>query len=377
MDAKTGNQIDRIARQLLPELRDISEKLYRNPEIGGEERFASGLLTEALRRHGFSVTETFGGIPYAFRASYSLGVAGKNVAFFAEYDALPQIGHGCGHNLICSAALGAAFTLKAVAGELPGTILVYGTPGEENLCTKTLLADQGLFDEADAGLMVHPYPFTCSSGRTLALEALQIEFLGRSAHAGTEPEKGINALDAAVLFYHLMQEESQKRPEVNVHGIINDGGRKASVIPDHTSLLYLNRAWTDAEIVVLRQMTEFCAQKAADATGCHYRISSNEPGNHAMRTHPALSDRMNAYLRLFGELEIRMDDIRASTDMADVSLRIPAIHTWVGMDCPELALHTQAFAEKTISPAADTFLLRSSCALASTALDVLTDNLHL
>lgn len=358
--------------EVLPLLRTIRDELYQRPEIGGEEAFASARLAGVLKDSGFAVTMPYGGIPFAFRAAAS-GGKGPKAALFAEYDALPGLGHACGHNLICTAALGAALALRPVIGELGGTIYVFGTPGEENLCTKTALAEQGLFDDLDAALMVHPNPVTCSSGRTRAVEALQIEFFGRTAHAATAAEQGINALDAAVECYQMIRTETAKYPEANVHGIIDEGGKKPSVIPDYSSLKYLTRAWDMKTLEELRSMVEYCAGQAAASTGCTYRVHNYEPTNQSMRTNRQIAQVFDQYLLTFGEPEILHQDVAGSTDMADVSWRVPAIHPWVGLNCQGTELHTQAFAERTLSPEADQFLARCAKALACTTAQLLMD----
>ena len=216
---------------------------------------------------------------------------------------------------ICAAALGAALALRAVLEELRGTVVVFGTPGEENLCTKTTLAERGLLDEADAAMMVHPNPVTCASGRTRAVESLQVEFFGRSAHAGTGDRQGINALDAAVACYQKIQAEKTRYPDTNVHGILNDGGQKASVIPGYSSLKYLTRAWDMEGLRTLRAMVERCAAAAAAETGCTYRIHNNEATNRPMLTNERLSQVFNRYLLSFGESELLHQDVTGSTDM--------------------------------------------------------------
>lgn len=373
MNPYVNERIAAAVARALPQLEALRDELYRHPEIGGEETFASSRLTEVLEANGFQVTREYGGIPHVFRAAASAPASGPTVALFAEYDALPDLGHACGHNLICTAALGAALALREILPDLRGTVVVFGTPGEENLCTKTLLAERGLLDEADAAMMVHPNPVTCASGRTRAVESLQVEFFGRSAHAGTGDRQGINALDAAVACYQKIQVEKTRYPDTNVHGILNDGGQKASVIPDYSSLKYLTRAWDMEGLRTLRAMVERCAAAAAAETGCTYRIHNNEATNRPMRTNQTLSQVFNRYLRACGEPEIRRQDVTGSTDMGDVSWRVPAIHPWVGLSCPDIPLHTEAFAERTLSPEADGFLSRCSRAMASTAAEILTD----
>ena len=373
MNQRVNERIAAAVDQALPLLKALRDDLYRHPEIGGEETFAASRLTEVLTANGFQVTRAYGGIPHAFRAARSAREPGPTVALFAEYDALPDLGHACGHNLICTAALGAALALGAVLPDLRGTVVVFGTPGEENLCTKTTLAERSLLDEADAAMMVHPNPVTCGSGRTRAVESLQVEFFGRSAHAGTGDRLGINALDAAVACYQMIQTEKIRYPDTNVHGVLNDGGQKASVIPGYSSLKYLTRAWDMEGLRSLRTMVERCAAAAAAQTGCTFRIHNNEATNRPMLTNQTLSQVFNRHLLAAGEPEILHQDVTGSTDMGDVSWRIPAIHPWVGLHCPEIPLHTEAFAEKTLSPEADAFLSRCGRALACTAAEILTD----
>lgn len=361
------------AESSLPLLKTIRNELYQHPEIGGEESYASARLIEVLQAHGYAVTKDYGGIPYAFRATASSTKSGPTVALFAEYDALPELGHACGHNLICTAALSAAISLCPVIEELGGTVIVYGTPGEENLCSKTTLAEQGLFDEADAALMAHPNPVTCGSGKTRAIESLQIEFFGRTAHAGTAPEAGINALDAAVQCYQMIRKERLKYPDTNVNGILSDGGTKASTIPGYSCLKYLTRAWDMDGLAALRNMVEKCARKAAEETGCTWKISNNEATNAAMLTNQGISRIFDQYLLQFGEPEFTHQDVIGSTDMGDVSWRVPSIHAWVGLDCPDTQLHTKAFAERTLSTAGDIFIERCGKALACAAAEILMD----
>lgn len=373
MNGALRERIVSAAREAMPLMRSLRDGIYAHPEVGGTEEYASAKLTAALESLGYAVERPFGGIPHAFRAELKCCGEGPSAAIFAEYDALPGIGHGCGHDLICSAAVGAAAALAAVSDALPGRVIVYGTPGEENLCTKTTLSELGLFDEADFAMMTHPNPVTCTSGRTRAVEALQIEFFGRSAHAGTDPEHGINALDAAVDCYRYIREGSAGYPDTNVHGIISSGGEKASVIPDYACLKYLTRAWDMETLSALRAMVEGCAARAASETGCTYRVSNNEATNRPMLTNAALSETFNGFLSELGEPEIIRADSTGSTDMGDVSWRVPSIHPWVGINCPGAALHTAEFAEHTLTPDADTFLYRCSAAMALSAAEVMTN----
>lgn len=263
-----GKGFDRIDREF-EELLTVRDKIYENPEIGGTEKFASQLLIKKLREAGFSIEEFYGGVSHAFKAVFDTGKAGTVIGIFAEYDALPEIGHGCGHNLIAATSLGAALGLSEVAEEAGGKIIVFGTPGEENLQSKTPMSAAGAFDEADVALMAYPNPVTYSSGKTLAIESLMIEFFGKSAHAGVSPEKGRNALDAAVQCYQLIHFEKQYYSDTNVYGIIKEGGQKASVIPGYARLQFLTRAWSMKELNSLREMIERCSKRSSCCNGMY------------------------------------------------------------------------------------------------------------
>lgn len=358
----------------MPELKSIRDFIYRNPEIGGTEEKASALLIRFLSAEGFAVTENYYGITYAFKAEYSSGKKGPVIGIFAEYDALPEIGHGCGHNIICTSALGAACGLKSVLDVTGGKVIVYGTPGEENLQTKTIMAPKGAFSEADVGIMAHPSGCSASSGHSRAIEALKVEFFGKTSHAGQAPELGINALDSAVMCYQMINQQKEYIPNTNVHGVIRDGGCKASIIPDYTCMEYLTRADSMEDLSKLRALVERCAEAAAKAVGCTCRISNFEQTNAAMLTNRHLADVFDRNLLLAGETELSSVSHTGSTDMADVSLVIPSIHPYVGLKNPALIPHSREMADATITEKGDICLNRAAKALAGTGLEVLTDS---
>ncbi|MBR5488198.1 MAG: amidohydrolase, partial [Firmicutes bacterium] len=279
----------------MPELKKIRDYLYQNPEVGGTEEKAEAILTKTYEEHGFDVTRDFHKIPYCFRAVYDSGKPGPTIGLTSEYDALPEIGHGCGHNIIATAPMGAAFGLKAVLDEIGGKVIVFGTPAEECFVSKVQLVNEGAFKEVDVAMTVHPNPVNLSSGKTTALDAWQVDFYGKSAHAGAHPEDGINALDAAVHFYTLIGFEKQYMKETNIYGVFADGGEKCSVIPDHAAVKYLVRANTVKDVMKVRAMFERCASAAAGAVGATYKIWNNEPGNMDMVTNDTLSDVFNQY----------------------------------------------------------------------------------
>lgn len=210
-------------------------------------------------------------------------------------------------------------------------------------------------------------------GKTLAIESIKIEFHGKASHAGAAPEEGINALDAAVSFYQMVNSMKQYHPGTNVYGVILESGKKASVIPDYASLHYLLRAWDGETIVKLKKMIEDCAAAAAKMTGCSYELSPIETNNAAMISNAVLSEIFAGYLAEEGVQDIVHSDVRGSTDMGDVSVRIPSIHPWVKLPCNGGALHSREFAEASISEEARGFMKKNACAMALTAAKVISD----
>lgn len=373
MNAALKDRIISAIEENMEELCAIRTYLYENPEVGGEEKKASRLLTETLEAHGFDVIKEVIDIPYSFQAVYDSGRKGPSIGLTCEYDALPLLGHGCGHNLIAAISAGAAFALRQAVDQTGGKVVLFGTPAEECFACKAPMAEAGLFQQVDIALTVHPSPANCSSGRTTALDAWQIDFFGKASHAGVAPGEGINALDAAVHFYTLIGFEKQYLKNANIYGVFAAGGEKCSVIPDYAAVKYLVRAESMEAIDGIRSMFERCANAAATSVGATYKIWRNEPANKNMVTNQALSDVFNRHYEALGGGEMPHIDSSGSTDMGDVSHVVPAIHPWIGLDCPDLALHSKAFADITMTAAGDKAMRLGAQALALTGAEVLTD----
>ena len=358
----------------MPQMKTIRDILYENPEVGGTEEKAYNLLSKTMENHGFTVDYDFHNIPYCFRSEFDSGKPGAVIGITAEYDALPDIGHGCGHNIIAATSVGAALALKEAVRETGGKVILYGTPAEECYVSKVQLSEEGAFDELDVAMMTHPNPTNMSSGRTTSVDAWQVDFYGKASHAGAHPEDGINALDAAVHFYSMIGFEKQYLKETNIYGIIVSGGEKCNIIPDYAALQYIVRAYSTKNVKKARDLFERCAQAAAAATGATYKIWSNEPANMSMATNHTLSDAFNRNYERIGGGDMPNLDAGGATDMGDVSHRVPAIHPWIGMDCPDLTLHTKEFAEVTMQSAGDRAIELGAKAMALTGLDILTDS---
>ena len=372
MDKELEKIVLLAVEENLDELKSIRDYLYENPEVGGQEEKAYNRLTKTMESHGFTVDYDFHNIPYCFRSEFDSRKPGPVIGITAEYDALPDIGHGCGHNIIAATSVGAALALKEAVRETGGKIILYGTPAEECFVSKVQLSEEGAFDELDVAMMTHPNPTNMSSGRTTSVDAWQVDFYGKSSHAGAHPEDGINALDAAVHFYSMIGFEKQYLKETNIYGIIVSGGEKCNIIPDYAALQYIVRAYSTKNVKKARDMFERCAQAAAAATGATYKIWSNEPANMSMATNHTLSDLFNRNYQRIGGGDMPDVDAGGATDMGDVSHRVPAIHPWIGMECPDFDLHTKEFAEATIQSAGDRAIELGAKAMALTGLDILT-----
>src|SRR3990172_5186804 len=369
---RAADEIDRRR----PELIDLSLQIHANPEVAFEEVKSAALLTDYLERNGFAVERGICQIPTAFRASYGSGE--PRVAIIAEYDALPGVGHGCGHNIIGTASCAAGIAVRQLVDETGGTVHVIGTPAEEAAGGKVYMAARGAFDGLTCAMMVHPGNRNTAVAYALACLELDIEFTGRAAHAAARPEAGLNALDAIVAaFVNIGLLRQQLRDSARVHGIITDGGQAVNVIPHHTAAKLLIRSEDDAYMDdVLKAKVLACFQGAAEATGCQLTYRWGEESRYrTMRTNHSLAEAYRANVETLGRKVMEPESRRSmgSTDMWNVSAIVPAIHPSVAVAPPEIPIHTEAFRALAATEAGHRALLDSAKALAMTAVDVLTD----
>ncbi|MFM8321384.1 MAG: M20 family metallopeptidase [Chloroflexota bacterium] len=351
----------------------VSHQIHAHPELGYQEVFASDLLARTLQAAGFQVESGFAGIPTALRAWKGRG--GRRVAFLAEYDALPGLGHACGHNVIAASALAAGIGLGAVAEQAGGEVWVVGTPAEETDGAKCYMVERGVFDGLDAVLMVHPYAGSYTTAPTLALSAVTVDFYGRPAHAAASPWEGVNALDAVIqLFNSLNALRQQLTPDVRIHGIISQGGDAPNIIPEHTQAKFYLRAARRETVAELNRRFEAAAQGAALASGCRVEIVHPEKDFWDMRTALPLAERFRNYMvdALGAEAFRDAPDSFGSSDIGNVSHVAPAIQPLVDITGGQPYLpHTPEFARAACSPAADQAIVRAGKGLALTGLDVL------
>ncbi|WP_046226530.1 M20 family metallopeptidase [Paenibacillus dauci] len=353
----------------------VSTYIGQNPELGNEEYKASTRLKQELESHGFRIEAPVLDIETAFVATYTSAKPGPIAAFMCEYDALPEIGHACGHHLICMMSAGAAIGLKSVIDEIGGTIRVYGTPAEETRGAKVPMAAAGLFDDCDFAMMAHPYYAYEESGISLAMDALQFEYFGQSAHAAASPQHGINALDAILqLFNGINAMRQQTRSDTRIHGIINHGGVAANVIPDYASAQFYVRSGSRSYTNELVERVKQVAQGAALQTGCRLEISNYEYSYDELITNQTLSETFTHNLMNHG---IRREEIHSgkdagSLDLGNVSVRCPAIHPYVKITDEKHELHSIGFRDRAQEPQALEAMIFTATLLAETAFDVMT-----
>ncbi len=322
-------RVVKIVDALKPELKELTLKIHDNPELGMQEFKACAWQKELLAKHGFAIEENFCGIATSYKAVYQGKKPGPKIAFLAEYDALPGLGHGCGHNLIAMVAAGCGVACREFADAYGAEIHVIGTPAEETAGSKVMMSRMGVFKGYDAVMMAHPMFFNGDCFNSIAMDAYKIEFFGRPAHAAGAPHEGINALDAMINFFNLINAMRQEtKPDARIHGIITDGGKAANIIPDYTSASFYIRSNRVADVKKLAERVRNCAAGAALGTGCTYKMEFEEENfKDTVRNH-VLNDLAADHIEAFtDEPLMRLDGIYipGSSDMGDVSYEAPAI----------------------------------------------------
>jgi amidohydrolase len=379
LKARTTAAVDDLQGDLIA----LSHRIHAHPETAFKEEQAATWLCDMLRQNGLSVETGIGGLPTAFRATASSGAGGPTVAILGEYDALPEIGHGCGHNIMGTAAVGAGIALRRVMGSLNnsrgeslgGTALVIGTPAEEGGGGKVILLNAGVFAGVDAAMIVHPASRTMVTRSSLASNRLVLEFFGKSAHAASTPFEGINALDACILtFVNINALRQHVTSDVRIHGIITSGGAAVNIVPEYTSAAFSVRAADRGAALKVMARVVACAEAGAAAAGARVKATVT-PGYDNIRPNRALAAAFKANMEELGEpvLEPRPDEKMGSTDMGNVSWALPAIHPYMAIVPETVAGHSRDFCLAAASPAGDRCLLLAAKAMAATAVDLFTD----
>jgi len=358
---------------LTDDLFAVSEFLLANPETAYKEFKARDFLSSFLENRGFDVKKGVGDVETSFLARPSgCAQTRPTVALIAEYDALPVIGHGCGHNMIAAASLGAAIALRRILAEKAGGLILVGTPAEEGGGGKVFLAEAGIFKEVDAAMMFHPSSTNIPGKDMLGRIKFKVEFFGHTAHAAGSPDQGINALDALILAYSSINAFRQHlRPDGRIHGIITHGGDAPNIIPDYAAGLFYVRGASRSYRDELLERVKKCCEGAAMAIGCTFKLEILQPTIDPMKRNMALEAAVAANMENLG-IEIEQDNgRRGSSDIGNLSHYLPAIHPWLAIVGSEVAGHTTEFRDATISNRGKKTLINAAKILAMTAWDFL------
>jgi amidohydrolase len=350
----------------------LSVDIHDNPELGFKEERAATWLASYLEDSAFHVERGIAGLATAFRATYGQG--NPRIALLAEYDALPKIGHGCGHNIIGVSAVGAGVASKHTVEQLGGSVVVMGTPGEEVLGGKIDMVKAGAFKEVDVAMLVHPDTRNMPTEEALAASTLEVEFFGRAAHAAGQPHKGINALDAMVLAFTAINSLRQHiRGDARIHGIITDGGEAPNIVPAHSAATFLVRALDDDYLAELKDRVLNCFTGASMASGARLEYRWQNRTYAPMKNNMTLAGLFKQNLESLGR-DVEDFDPRSglgSTDMGNVSQVVPSIHPTIAIAPHEVLLHSPEFATATVSEAGHSGLMDAAKAMAMTVVDIL------
>ena len=357
------------------ELIQLSTTIHANPELAFKEFKSSALLCDALEKHGLPVERGIGGLETAFRAEVRGKRAGPTIAVLAEYDALPNLGHACGHNIIGTAAIGAGIALQPLMNEMPGRVLVIGTPAEEGGSGKIVLLKNGVFAGVDASMLVHPAARTMVTRPSLATERLTLEFFGKASHAAAAPEDGINALEALLAAFHNINAlRLHLKADARIHGIITNGGSAINIIPEYAAAKFSIRAATRAYVTEISRRVVQCAQAGALATGAELRYTADD-GLAEIIPNRAMGRAFAENWRAIGVevYEPRPNERMGSTDHGDVSHALPSLHPYIAIAPDGTAGHSIEMRQAAISAAGHTGLLNAAKGLAMTTIDLLCD----
>ncbi|MCH5586211.1 M20 family metallopeptidase [Shimazuella sp. AN120528] len=355
----------------------VSHDIHERPEIGNEEYFASGLHTKLLKEHGFDVEVDIAGHPTGFIARKKSQKPGPVIGFLAEYDALPGLGHACGHNIIGTASVSAGIALSKVLDEIGGEVVVFGTPAEEggpNGSAKASFVKDNRFADVDACAMIHPNSETARTSPSLALDPLIFSFFGKPAHAAVAPEKGINALDAVIQLYNGINALRQHVPDdVRIHGVITHGGDAPNIVPEYAEARFFIRAAKRTTLNDVTTKVKAIAEGAALATGARVEIKPLQNEIDDLLLNPTFDEVLINELQNLGEKIVTQTKGLGSTDAGNVSQIVPTVHAYIKIGPSDLVGHTDEFREAAKSPQGDEALICSSKALALTGVRLITE----
>lgn len=354
---------------------NISHQIHDRPELGNEEYFASSLLSKALYDEGFTIERDIAGHETGFIATFESELDGPVIAFLAEYDALPGIGHACGHNIIGTASVLAGISLRTYVETHGGAIKVFGTPAEEggvNGSAKASYVKAGLFSDCDVALMIHPGHESYRTVPTLAVDVFEVEFFGKTAHASENAHNGVNALDAMISFFNgIAQLRQHIRKSDKVHGVILDGGKSANIIPNYTKARFYTRSTTRKALDALTDKVERVAEGAAITAGATYALNHIQNGVNEFIPNDLLDDLFERHARKHNEIILHDDFGFGSTDTGNVSHIIPTIHPHIKIGPSNLVGHTVEFKDAARSAHGDHALIQGAKIMATMAIELI------
>lgn len=371
--------VDNMKRQIVgfielikDELVSISKFIHDNPETGYKEFKAQDILTGALSKYGFSVEKNFLSLGTEFKAT--IGTGSPTIAYLCEYDALPGIGHACGHNIIGTAGVAAALGLGSVLDKIGGSIVVFGTPAEETSGAKVIMSKNNVFSGIDAAIMIHPSDASSESGSSLAIDAIEFIFRGKASHAAASPEQGVNALNACIETFNIINAMRQHfTPDIKIHGIITEGGVAANIVPDRAVARFYVRSQKRSILDEVTEKVKDCAKAAAMGVGAQVDISNYELSYDNMITNHTLSRIFSHNLKECGIIDIQGPRSNpGSIDMGNVSHIVPCIHPYIKICENNIPCHTAQFEECTVSELANENMIKAGCAMALTGYDLIT-----
>ena len=368
-------RIDEVADTLL----STSHAIHAQPELAFKEFFACETLTQVLEEHDINAEKAVYSLETSFEATLNASEETATAAILAEYDALPGIGHACGHNIIATSALGATLGLQAVADQIPGKIRLIGTPAEEKGGGKELMARNGAFDGVDAAMMIHPAGTNLASMPCICVAEVEVIYHGKSSHASAMPHKGINALDGLLLAYQAISNLRQHiRSTERIHGIITEGGAAPNIVPDYAVGQFYVRAADERELALLKPRVQACFEAGAKGSGSEVEVNWANVDYLDLNTNWPLADKFQEHAESLGREFIPYEQAlgfgAGSTDMGNVSHRIPSIHPMLAVAPSNVVIHNPEFTKWAASEKGDAAVLDGAKALALTVADYLTSS---
>ena len=368
-----ASAVDAMAAELL----SLSHAIHAEPELALQEYKAAERLTAAVEAHELPVQRGAFGLETAYVSQFG-STSGPEIAILSEYDALPGVGHACGHNIIATSGLGAALALAALGAKLPGRVRYLGTPAEERFGGKEIMARAGAFDGADAAMMMHPSNLDLTTMPCIAISEVEATYYGRAAHAAAMPYRGLNALDAVVTAYQTIAQLRQHiKQSERIHGIVTDGGLAANIVPEKAACRFYVRAADIHELAKLKARVQACFEAGALATGCRLELHWGNTDYLDLKTNWPMAGAFERNAAALGREFFPVEDIppgfAGSTDMGNVSHRVPSIHPMFAVAPAGVIIHNAEFATWAASEKGDAAVLDGAKAMAQTALDLMGD----